>query len=217
MGVGKTTIGRAVAFRLGFTLCDSDREIERLTGRTIPELFAQEGEPAFRAREREFIETGHPAERCVVACGGGLIVQPGMLELVRSKGVAMCLHASLETILQRTAGHRHRPLLNVDDREERLRTLYAEREPLYRQVGTTILTDDRKSKIENRKIHVGALCAARGLSRHDQAGAGRGGPRAGGNLRRGGEDYRYYVDTGPVLERGWAARAGSASSARTRC
>jgi shikimate kinase len=143
MGVGKTTIGRGVAYRLGFTLCDSDREIERLTGRTIPELFAQEGEAAFRAREREFIERGHPAERCVVACGGGLIVQPGMLELVRSKGVPMCLHASLETILQRTAGHRHRPLLNVDDREERLRTLYAEREPLYRQVGTTILTDAR--------------------------------------------------------------------------
>ena len=143
MGVGKTTIGRGVAYRLGFTLCDSDREIERLTGRTIPELFAQEGEAAFRAREREFIERGHPAERCVVACGGGLIVQPGILELVRGKGVAMCLHASLETILQRTAGHRHRPLLNVDDREERLRTLYAEREPLYRQVGTTILTDAR--------------------------------------------------------------------------
>ena len=105
MGVGKTTIGRAVAYRLGFTFCDSDREIERLTGRTIPELFAQEGEAAFRIREREFVERGHPAERCVVACGGGLIVQPGMLELVRSKGVAMCLHASLETILQRTAGH----------------------------------------------------------------------------------------------------------------
>jgi shikimate kinase len=143
MGVGKTTIGRAVAYRLGFTLCDTDREIERLTGRTIPKLFAQEGEAAFRVRERELIERGHPAERCVVACGGGLVVPPGMLELVRSKGVAMCLHASLETILLRTAGHRHRPLLNVEDREARLRTLYAQREPLYREVGTMILTDAR--------------------------------------------------------------------------
>jgi shikimate kinase len=143
MGVGKTTIGRGVAHKLGFTLFDSDYEIERLAGRKIAEIFAQEGEPAFRALEREFIERGHPATGCVVACGGGLIVPPGMLELVRSKGVAMCLHASIETILQRTAGHRHRPLLNVEDPEQRIRTLFAQREPIYQHVGTMILTDGR--------------------------------------------------------------------------
>jgi shikimate kinase len=143
MGTGKTTIGRAVSQRLGFELLDSDHEIERTTGKTIPQIFEQDGEPAFRRMEREFVDHGHPAERCVVACGGGLVVQPGMLPLLKSKGVIMCLHASLETILKRTQGNRNRPLINVDDPMERLRSLYQQREPIYRQAGTVILTDGR--------------------------------------------------------------------------
>jgi shikimate kinase len=143
MGTGKTTVGRAIAQRIGFHVLDSDHEIEKKQGKTIPDIFAQEGEPAFRAMEREFIERGHPAERTVVACGGGLVVQPGMLELLKDKGVVVCLHASLPTILARTARHRNRPLLAVEDPEERVRTLYAAREPIYKQSGTVILTDSR--------------------------------------------------------------------------
>jgi shikimate kinase len=143
MGTGKSTVGRAVAQRLGFQAVDSDHEIERLCGKTIPDIFAGEGEPAFRAREREFITGGHPAERTVIACGGGLVMQPGMLELVKSRGVVICLHASIETILERTARHRHRPLLNVENPEERVRVLYAEREPVYKRAGAVILTDSR--------------------------------------------------------------------------
>jgi shikimate kinase len=143
MGTGKTTVGRAVAQKLGFAVLDSDHEIERQQGKSIPDLFAQDGEPAFRVLERTFIESGHPAERTVVACGGGLVVQPGMLALLKTKGVVICLHASLETILARTARHRNRPLLAVDDPEERVRTLYAQREPIYKQSGTVILTDAR--------------------------------------------------------------------------
>ena len=143
MGTGKSTVGRAVAQRLGFALLDSDHEIERQRGKTIPEIFAGEGEPAFRMMEREFIERGHPAERTVIACGGGLVVQPGMLALLKAKGVVVCLHASLETILARTARHQHRPLLVAENPEERIRTLYAAREPVYKQSGTVILTDAR--------------------------------------------------------------------------
>ncbi len=144
MGTGKTTIGRAVAARMGFRLLDSDQEIERAAGRTIAEIFERDGEPAFRALERDFIEHGHPDRGCVVACGGGLVVQPGMLERLNRKGVVVCLHASLETILKRTQGNRTRPLLNVDtDPLERIRTLYAAREPIYKRAGTVILTDGR--------------------------------------------------------------------------
>ena len=143
MGTGKTTIGRAAAQRLGFALLDSDHEIERQKGETIAEIFASEGEPAFRQLEREFIETGHPATRTVVSCGGGLVIQPGMLELLSSRGVVICLHASIETILARTGRHQHRPLLNVEDPDLRVRTLYAEREPVYKRAGTVILTDSR--------------------------------------------------------------------------
>jgi len=143
MGTGKSTVGRAVAQRLGFTLRDSDHEIERQQGKAIAEIFASEGEAAFRGLERRFVESGHPATRVVVSCGGGLVVQPGMLELLQTRGVVICLHASIETILARTARHRHRPLLNVEDPEARVRALYAEREPIYKRAGTVLLTDAR--------------------------------------------------------------------------
>lgn len=143
MGTGKTTLGRAAAVRLGFRWIDSDHEIERQQGKPISQIFAEDGEPAFRAMERAFIADGHPAERQVVACGGGLVVQPGMLDLLKTKGVVICLHASIETILRRTAGNRARPLIDVEDPEKRLRELYAAREGVYRRAGTVVLTDGR--------------------------------------------------------------------------
>jgi len=143
MGTGKSTVGRAAAQKLGFTLVDSDHEIERKHGKSIPDIFAQDGEAVFRAMEREFIESGHPPERCVVSCGGGLVVQPGMLPRLKAKGVVVCLHASIGTILERTSRNQHRPLLVAENPEERIRMLYAQREPIYKQSGTVILTDSR--------------------------------------------------------------------------
>jgi shikimate kinase len=143
MGTGKTTVGRAAAQRLGFAFLDVDHEIERRQGRTVAEIFARDGEPAFRAMERDFITGGHPAERTVIACGGGLVVQPGMPELLAARGVTVCLHASVETILERTGRQTDRPLLNVADPAERIRALLAERESIYRSTGTLILTDAR--------------------------------------------------------------------------
>ena len=143
MGTGKTTVGRAVAHRIGFQLLDSDHEIERLQCRSIPEIFARSGEPAFREMEREFIAHGHPATRALIACGGGLVVQPGLLAILKSKGVVVCLHASIEVILARTIRQRNRPLLEVENPEERIRSLYAARESVYKQSGTVILTDAR--------------------------------------------------------------------------
>jgi shikimate kinase len=143
MGTGKTTVGRAAAQRLGFAFLDSDHEIERLQGRSIPDIFASDGEPAFRAMERSFVAGGHPAARTVVACGGGLVVQPGLPALLAERGVTICLHASIGTILERTGRQPGRPLLNVPDPAERVRALLAEREPIYRSVGTLVLTDAR--------------------------------------------------------------------------
>ncbi len=144
MGTGKTTVGRAVAGRLGFRCVDSDHEIERKAGKAVAEIFATDGEQAFRELERWFVDQGHASERLVVACGGGLIVKPGMLEAVASRGVVVCLHASIETILARTGRHtKTRPLLDVDDPDARARALYAEREAIYRSAGTVILTDSR--------------------------------------------------------------------------
>jgi shikimate kinase len=143
MGTGKTTTGRAVAAKLGFLALDSDQEIEHQTGKPVARIFAEEGEAAFRALERSFIESGHPNRGVVVACGGGLPVQPGMLALLQARGVVICLHASLSTILRRTAQNKSRPLLNVENPEERIRQLFAEREGIYKRAGTVILTDFR--------------------------------------------------------------------------
>ncbi len=143
MGTGKSTVGRVVAKQLDFQFLDSDHEIERVQGKSVSRIFAEDGEARFRELEREFVERGHPAGRCIVACGGGLVVPPGMLDLLRSRGVVICMHAPIDTILKRTMHATHRPLLQVDDREQRLRDLYAQREEIYRRTGTMVLTDSR--------------------------------------------------------------------------
>ena len=143
MASGKSTAGRMVSRKLGFRLIDSDQAIEKTAGKPITEIFDEQGEEAFRALELEFMESGHPGSGCVVSCGGGLVVPPGMAELVASKGVAICLSAKLETILTRTQGRSNRPLLNVPDPETRIRELLAVREPRYQAVGNVVSTDDR--------------------------------------------------------------------------
>jgi len=143
MGVGKSAIGRRVARELGFRFLDSDHCIEKYQGKRIPEIFAEWGEAHFRRLERDFIQNGHPEEGCVIACGGGLVVQDGMKELLREKGVVICLFASVESIIERTARNNNRPLLDVPDPAAKVRALLKEREPIYMSAGTCITTDGR--------------------------------------------------------------------------
>lgn len=143
MGVGKSAIGRKVARELGYKFIDSDHMIEKAAGKKIPQIFASEGEAAFRKMEREFIESGHPEQACVISCGGGLVVQDGMTALLKSKGVVICLFASPECIVERTSRNANRPLLNVENPEQRVRELLAEREPIYMNSGACITTEGR--------------------------------------------------------------------------
>ena len=143
MASGKSSAGRKLAKKLGYRFIDSDQAIEEAKGKGIPEIFEDEGEQAFREMERAFMESGHPQSGCVVACGGGLVVPPGMAELVAAKGIAICLSATVATIVARTTGKSHRPLLNVSDPEKRIRELLEEREPRYQAVGNVISTDER--------------------------------------------------------------------------
>lgn len=166
MGTGKSTVGWQVARALGFQFLDSDKEIEKQAGCSVADLFAREGEPAFRERERAFIESGHPAQGCVVACGGGLIVPDGMLARVRARGVVICLHAPLDTILERTGRNTLRPLLQVENPRERIAELYARRDPIYRAAGTVVLTDKRPL----REIVAHVLRLYRGEARERAAG-----------------------------------------------
>ena len=143
MGVGKSTVGSRVAKELNFSFYGSDEVIEKRVGKSVSEIFAAEGEAAFRRYEREFIDSGHPAEGCVISCGGGLVVQEGMSEKLRSRGIVICLFASIESIVERTRRNKNRPLLKVDDPEQRIRKLFAEREPIYMNAGISISTEGR--------------------------------------------------------------------------
>jgi len=143
MGVGKSAVGRALARALRMTFIDSDWAIEQEARMPIARIFETRGEAEFRRMERSFIESGHPEEGVVVSCGGGLPVQPGMSELLKERGIVICLFASPETILRRTVGNPKRPLLNVENPEQRIRELMEEREPVYLHAGIGISTESR--------------------------------------------------------------------------
>jgi len=133
MGAGKSTVGPLVAARLGRAFVDTDREIERRTGRTIAAIFASDGEAAFRTLEREAIERA-AGEAAVVALGGGAIAQPGAVERLRAAGTLVLLDAPIETLLARIADPSSRPLLaglGPAERVARLAALLAERRPYH--------------------------------------------------------------------------------------
>ncbi len=143
MGVGKSALGRRVAKELDYQFIDSDQSIEKECGRPISEIFKNDGEASFRQYELGFIKSGHPSSRCVVACGGGLVIQDGMKERLKDKGVVICLFASLETIIERISRNSDRPLINVSNPEIRIRELFAERESVYMKSGPCISTEGR--------------------------------------------------------------------------
>ncbi len=141
MGTGKTSVGKRLARKLGFRFIDSDDEIERQNEMSIKDIFANFGEEHFRNLERDFIENGHPQNNCVISCGGGLVCRSDMPELVKSKGIAVVLFSQPEEILERVSKNDKRPLLNVENPLERIKTLLEERTPFYLRSGVAIATD----------------------------------------------------------------------------
>jgi shikimate kinase len=174
MGTGKSSLARILAERWHRPLLDTDRLIEERAGMSIPEIFATHGEAAFRAMERQCIEEWLPENNAVIACGGGLIVADGMNELLKTKGVVICLSATAETIYRRIAQSGHRPLLRTEDPLARIKELLAEREPAYSRVGIGIFTDGRSfAELAN---HIERLYRTEVLRREQDAAAGRAAP-----------------------------------------
>jgi shikimate kinase len=133
MGAGKSTVGRMVARQLNLGFVDTDDAIETRAGKTIATLFAESGEAAFRATERSVTEELAAGSDRVISTGGGLVCQPGNLDLLKSSCLVVCLWASPETIWSRVRHQTHRPLLQVPDPEAEIRRLLALREPWYRE------------------------------------------------------------------------------------
>ncbi len=143
-GAGKSTIGRKLARELGVELYDTDAGIERETGRTIPEIFAEHGEPEFRRIEERVVRRAVLAERGVVSLGGGAVLSPDTRALLRSRTVVY-LEISVSEGLRRTGATTQRPLLNTVDPAAAYRTLMRARRPLYRDVATIRVRTDGRS------------------------------------------------------------------------
>jgi len=135
MGSGKSTVGRSLHQRLGYPLVDMDQVIEQRAGKSISEIFATDGEPAFRDIETALLrELGDPAApRRIISTGGGIVGRAENRTLLKSLGYVVWLHAPAAVILARTNKSHSRPLLHTGDPAARIKTLMAEREPLYRE------------------------------------------------------------------------------------
>src|SRR6185369_7931181 len=141
MASGKTAVGRRLARRLGFDFVDTDQVIEDHAGATVSEIFAREGEPAFRRLERETIE-GLALERpTVIATGGGTFVDAENRATLHRLGPVVCLVTSPEVILERVSRSDKRPLASGPGAPERLAKLYETRLPFYRMADVMVETD----------------------------------------------------------------------------
>ena len=142
MGAGKTSVGRALGQRLGWPYLDSDEEVRRRTGRTVPQLFAERGEEAFRAEESAALadacSSTHPI---VVSVAGGAVLDEANRRLIASSGLVVWLRASLATLTQRVGDGRTRPLLG-DDPGAALTRLYPERARLYEALADVVIDVD---------------------------------------------------------------------------
>jgi shikimate kinase len=145
MGSGKSAVGKALAKQLGAAFHDSDNEIEARTGVDIPRIFEEEGEAAFREREREVIALLTALEPVVVSTGGGAILLAENRALLAGRGIVVYLETSIRQQVARVQHGRHRPLLHDVDPAKKLAELMEARAPLYRGTADiTVSTDGRK-------------------------------------------------------------------------
>jgi len=145
MGAGKTTVGRTLARETGKSFYDSDHEIEARAGVRIATIFEIEGEPAFRERERKTIAELAERQNIVLATGGGAVTHPDTRRVLAANGTVIYLRASIDDLLLRTQNDKNRPLLQTADPRAKLESLFAQRDPLYREVADIIIDTSRQN------------------------------------------------------------------------
>lgn len=145
MGAGKTTVGKLLSKRYHKTFHDSDHEIESRCGVKIPVIFEIEGEAGFRKREEIAIAELTALSNVVLATGGGAILSAANRELLKSRGIVIYLRGTPEHLFERTRHDRNRPLLQTSNPLAKLRELYQQRDPLYREVSDVVIDTGRQS------------------------------------------------------------------------
>jgi shikimate kinase len=154
MACGKSLQGKLCAHRLKMPLRDIDAVIERSSGCSISEIFGRFGEEEFRQRERQAIERAASGRRCVIATGGGAVLDPRNVEALRRRGKLVLLTASVDVILERISRKTTRPLLaSAADPRARIEAMLEERDPCYRGAADwTVDTSNRTAEDVNEEI-----------------------------------------------------------------
>ncbi len=146
MGSGKSRVGIELSRLLKMPFIDSDKEIEKAAGMSIPEIFERLGEPEFRVGEKKVMLRLLDSGPKVLASGGGAFIQPDIRGAVKDKAVSVWLKASLETLVERTSRTDNRPLLRGVDRKEKLSQLIDARYPVYAEADITVVTDEQSPR-----------------------------------------------------------------------
>jgi shikimate kinase len=154
MGAGKSSVGHLVAEQFHFDYLDTDEIIQTRAGRTITEIFAQDGEPAFRKMESELVKELATRTKTIISTGGGLPVNPDNLASLKTHALVVCLWASPEKIWDRVKHQTHRPLLHDPDPQRKIRDLLAAREPFYKQADVLVNTEMRSVReVAQQVVH----------------------------------------------------------------
>ena len=143
MGTGKTEVGRELSRILGWRLIDVDDEIVKTQKMSINEIFGKFGEPAFRDMETDMIRKVSRNKNVIISTGGGTVLRQQNMDILREKGIIICLSAPPETVLERTSANSERPLLKVEDPLGRIKELMEFRKPFYDKADITVGTEQK--------------------------------------------------------------------------
>lgn len=156
MGTGKTTIGRELAKTMGRKFLDTDQVLEKRFGKSVNQIFADEGESVFRQAERELSLDLSQTENKVIGTGGGTIMDPISLEAFQQNGLLLRLYTSEANLIRRLKRTAKRPLLKGETPEEvekKIRSLLTEREKVYGKINLRLETTDLTPLVAARKVH----------------------------------------------------------------
>ena len=144
MGCGKTTIGKLIAKELGFSFVDTDELIVEEENRSINKIFEENGEEYFREIETSILIKTLNNDNQIISTGGGIIKKDENIKLLKEKSIVIYLEADDKTLYNRVKNNKGRPLLNVDNMQEKITTLLKERENKYKQAHNTISTKNKE-------------------------------------------------------------------------
>jgi len=145
MGVGKSTIGKQLAIKIGLDFKDSDLEIQKRTGVDIPTIFEFEGEAGFRKRETAILDELTQLKGLVLSTGGGAVLAATNRQYLTARGLVIYLYCSPDQQYARTQKDRSRPLLQTESPLAKLQELMEQRDPLYRQVADHVVSTEKRN------------------------------------------------------------------------